>query len=416
MLALVASTLASCSSSLAYDWDAAPKNSDGSYNMFALTYNNADPNMSSLWKPGLDAATKNKNGFSKMSWNDAANDDSKALTFLDQALGDDTYDAYAINVVSQQNGATYLDKIAQKGRPVVFFNRELSTSSGDVDMETMNKKTNAYYVGIESAEGGRYEGKAMAEAINEKGFAAVDRNGDGKIGVYVVRGEDAHADAEARSIWAPIYLDAYLDNPNTTDAEITANYKPTAGKFASASGVDGVTFKKITWKGITTAKNTAGATWDAATAATNVEQTLSADTNKDIDVILSNNDGMAVAISNNATFKSSGVLIAGVDALADALQAVKDNPQYVASIRNDGKAQAQIVAKLLQNILNKTATTHKDDAGTELTDAELTAGIKVVTTKEAWNEDPDSIWFDKEHKAFRVHHVIINKSNVNELA
>lgn len=41
---------------------------------------------------------------------------------------------------------------------------------------------------------------------------------------------------------------------------------------------------------------------------------------------------------------------------------------------------------------------------------------KVVTTKADWLADAKSLWYDSEHKAFRVHHVILTPSNVNELA
>ncbi len=380
-------------------------NGSGLKKLYVSTYNNADPNMSNLWKPGYDANAE-RFGF-ESHWDDAANDDNKGLQNFKAAVTSNSYDAYALNLVSQTNGANYLNEIKKVNVPVVFWNRELAKSNGDIDVDLMKSYKNAYYVGIESAEGGRYEGRAIAEHILKNGgVTKFDRNSDGKVGVYVVKGEDGHADAEARCVWAPIYLDAFLAGM-TTDAEIMEAYKPTGN--LTGVNVPGVTFKKIEIIGCQTAKNTAGATWDPNTAATQVNNVLTGDNGTKVDVVLSNNDGMAVQIAKSKTFIDSKALIAGIDALPDAISQLKTNgSQYVASIRNDGKLQSKVVLQALKNMIDGKDITADMDKIDEFD--------KVVTTKAEWLADANSLWYDSEHKAFRVHHVILTPSNVNELA
>lgn len=137
----------------------------------------------------------------------------------------------------------------------------------------------------------------------------------------------------------------------TTDAEIMEAYKPTGN--LTGVNVPGVTFKKIEIIGCQTAKNTAGATWDPNTAATQVNNVLTGDNGTKVDVVLSNNDGMAVQIAKSKTFIDSKALIAGIDALPDAISQLKTNgSQYVASIRNDGKLQSKVVLQALKNMID----------------------------------------------------------------
>lgn len=176
------------------------------YKVWALTYNNADPNMSGLWKPGFNDFGQELN--ITVDWVDAANDETSAQNALDQAIATGGYDAYLINMVDQTNAATYLNKI-DSDVPVILWNREASDNTIMADYD------NAYYVGIESAEGGELQGQMAAEWFNAQLAAGVsidelDKNGDGKIGFIVVRGEKGHADAEARTVASPANLDAYL--------------------------------------------------------------------------------------------------------------------------------------------------------------------------------------------------------------
>lgn len=179
----------------------------GATKMFALTYQNSDPNMSGLWKPGFNDYGK-KLGVN-IQWTDGAGDDKRALEAVSQAAaaGND-YQAFLINPVDQTNIKSYIKAIRDvkenENKPIIIWNRE-------GDAETMKANENVYYVGIESAEGGRLQGQMAAEYImNNGGLAKFDRNGDGRIGFIVVRGEKGHPDAEARTVASPQYLEKFL--------------------------------------------------------------------------------------------------------------------------------------------------------------------------------------------------------------
>ena len=213
-----------------------------------------------------------------------------------------------------------------------------------------------------------------------------DRNGDGKLGVIVVRGEKGHLDAEARTLYAPMYLERFLTGGNTqADAEVsgtTYNYKNTWNKVEVKAIVDGT--------------DTAGTTWEPVTAANEVSRVLTEMGNQ-IDLVLSNNDGMANGIITNSVFKNSGIPIWGVDALNDALTEIKkEGTQFMGTVRNDGVSQAKVCVQVIKNILEG-----KDYA----------AGMEVVDTKEAWEANGNAIWKDTTNKALRVHHTMITKAN-----
>lgn len=173
---------------------------------YALTYNNTDPNMSGLWKPGFNDYGK-KLGV-QVDWVDAKNDDNAATSsILPQAATQD-YDAFLINPVAPDNLTTYINAIrsvpGNETKPIIVWNREGSK-------EAMATDANTYYVGIESAEGGRLQGEMAAEYIMANGgISKFDKNGDGKLGYVVIRGEKAHPDAEARTVASPEYFENTL--------------------------------------------------------------------------------------------------------------------------------------------------------------------------------------------------------------
>lgn len=173
---------------------------------YALTYNNTDPNMSGLWKPGFNDYGK-KLGV-QVDWYDAKNDDNAATSsMLPQAATQD-YDAFLINPVAPDNLTTYIKAIrsvpGNETKPIIVWNREGSK-------EAMAADANTYYVGIESAEGGRLQGEMAAEYIMANGgISKFDKNGDGKLGYVVIRGEKAHPDAEARTVASPEYFENTL--------------------------------------------------------------------------------------------------------------------------------------------------------------------------------------------------------------
>lgn len=346
--------------------------------LFILTYKLADPNMSGLWQPGFEDAAAEL-GYNKPSMSDSNGDNNNGLQLVEQAALK-PYAAYLLNIVDQTNAETYLSKVQGTGKPVIFWNRLPDPA------DTLKKYDKAYYVGIEAAEGGRYQGQMAAEYVNKTGFETLDRNGDGKLGVIVVRGEKGHPDAEDRTLYSPMYLERNLTGGN---AEASGTVSDTVYTTTN-------TWNKVEVLAIVDGTDTAGTTWEPVTAKNEVERVLN-EKGDEVDLVLSNNDGMALTIITGDNFKAAGIPIWGVDALDDALTEIKKaDTQLKGTVKNDGKSQAKVCVQIAKNLSDG-----KDVA----------EGLTVVSTKAEWEANSNAIWYDSTTKCFFVHHSMITAAN-----
>ncbi|XCB30627.1 substrate-binding domain-containing protein [Arcanobacterium hippocoleae] len=114
-------------------------------------------------------------------------------------------------------------------------------------------------------------------------------------------------------------------------------------------------------------KNSAGATWDAATAG-NAIATWSASFGEQIDVVISNNDGMGMAMFNGWS-KGEKVPTFGYDANSDAVAAIAEG--YGGTISQHADVQAYLTLRVLRNALDgvdiDTGIGKADAAGNVLT-------------------------------------------------
>ena len=115
-------------------------------------------------------------------------------------------------------------------------------------------------------------------------------------------------------------------------------------------------------------KNSAGATWDAATAG-NAIGTWSSSFGEQIDIIASNNDGMGMSMFN-AWSQENKVPTFGYDANSDAVAAIADG--YGGTISQHADVQAYLTLRVLRNALDgvdiDTGIGTADEAGNVLTD------------------------------------------------
>ena len=115
-------------------------------------------------------------------------------------------------------------------------------------------------------------------------------------------------------------------------------------------------------------KNSAGATWDAATAG-NAIGTWSSSFGEDIDVVVSNNDGMGMSMFN-AWSKDNKVPTFGYDANNDAVAAIADG--YGGTISQHADVQAYLTLRVLRNALDgvdvDTGIGTADEAGNVLSE------------------------------------------------
>ena len=89
--------------------------------------------------------------------------------------------------------------VANKDKPLVWFNRQPSNSStGELDKDALNFNTSTYYVGFDANQGAELQGEMVAKYIEDH-IDTIDQNGDGTIGYVLAIGDIGHNDSIART-------------------------------------------------------------------------------------------------------------------------------------------------------------------------------------------------------------------------
>ncbi len=254
-------------------------------------------------------------------------------------------------------------------KPLVWFNRQPSNSStGELDMTALNWNKDTYYVGFDANQGAELQGQMVADYITSHG-AELDRNGDGIIGYVLAIGDIGHNDSIARTRGVRSALGTAVDDANGVNAQpVGTNVDGSSTNVQDGSiEIDGTTYvvRELASQEM---KNSAGATWDAATAG-NAIGTWASSFGDQIDVVVSNNDGMGMAMFN-AWSKENNVPTFGYDANSDAVAAIADG--YAGTISQHADVQAYLTLRVLRNCLDgvdiNTGISVADDAGNVLTE------------------------------------------------
>ena len=257
--------------------------------------------------------------------------------------------------------------VANKDKPVVFFNRQPSNSStGELDMTTLNWNANTYYVGFDANQGGELEGQMVVDYIKEH-IDTIDRNGDGVIGYVLAIGDVGHNDSIARTRGCRKALGTAVEKDGAIVSEAAGTNVDGSATVVKDGELE-VNGKKYIVRELASQemKNSAGATWDAATAG-NALGSWATSFGDQIDVIVSNNDGMGMAMFN-AWSKENKVPTFGYDANSDAVAAIAEG--YAGTISQNPAVQAYLTLRLLRNSLDgvdiNTGISKADDAGNVL--------------------------------------------------
>lgn len=259
--------------------------------------------------------------------------------------------------------------VANKDKPLVWFNRQPSNSStGELDMAALTFNDNTYYVGFDANQGAEVQGTMIKEYI-ENNIDTIDRNGDGIIGYVLAIGDIGHNDSIARTRGVRKALGTGVDKDGDIDSEpVGTNVDGSA--TAVQDGTIEVNGKTYTVRELASQemKNSAGATWDAATAG-NAIGTWSSSFGDQIDIVASNNDGMGMSMFN-AWSKDNTVPTFGYDANSDAVAAIAEG--YGGTISQHADVQAYLTLRVLRNALDgvdvDTGIGTADDAGNVLSD------------------------------------------------
>ena len=259
-----------------------------------------DDNFMSLMRKEINKEAKALNDV-ELLMNDSQNAQSIQNDQVDVLLSKGVK-ALAINLVDPAAAPTIIGKAKPDNIPVVFFNK-------DPGAKAIGSYENAYYVGTDPKESGIIQGDLIAKQW--KANPALDLNKDGKIQYVLLKGEPGHPDAEARTKYVVEQLNA---------------------------------------KGIQTEQLFIDTgMWDAAMAKDKVDAWLSSSKANEIEVIISNNDGMAMGALEAARAHGKQLPIFGVDALPEVLQLIKKG-EIAGTVLNDGVNQGKAVVNLANNL------------------------------------------------------------------
>ena len=267
------------------------------------------------------------------------------------------------------SGGEATSDVANKDKPLVWFNRQPSNSStGELDMTALNFNDDTYYVGFDANQGAELQGTMVKDYI-EANIDTIDRNGDGVIGYVLAIGDIGHNDSIARTRGVRSALGTGVDADGNVNSEpIGTNTDGSATAVQDGSlevGGKTYTVRELASQEM---KNSAGATWDAATAG-NAIGTWASSFGDQIDVVVSNNDGMGMSMFN-AWSKDNKVPTFGYDANNDAVAAIAEG--YGGTISQHADVQAYLTLRVLRNALDgvdiDTGIGTADEAGNVLSE------------------------------------------------
>lgn len=212
-----------------------------------------------------------------------------------------------VNSVDRLACGALASKLDSRGVPVIFINREPLSSE-------IEDYPNVYYVGAAPAAQGMMQAEIVHSLIGDD-FASsrYDRNADGIIQLLILKGEQGHQDAERRTTSSIEALKSY-------------GYKVEVLDIAVAS-----------WSRLKAKK---------------VMESVYRRYPDQIELILSNNDDMALGALDYLKAKNRRFLILGVDGTKAGIAAVRDG-QLDGTVLNDAATQSRAIRELIDYILEE---------------------------------------------------------------
>lgn len=261
-----------------------------------------DDNFMSLMRKALEGEAA-ASGAVELLMNDSQNNQSTQNDQVDVLIAKGVK-ALAINLVDPAAAPTIIEKAKAAGLPVVFFNK-------DPGEEALKSYDKAYFVGTNPQQSGEIQGDLIGKTWKAK--PELDLNKDGVLDYVLLKGEPGHPDAEARTKFVIEKLNA--DGIKTNQLQLDTGM------------------------------------WDAAKAKDIMQAWLSGPTGKQIEVVIANNDAMAMGAVEAMKAQGNVLPTFGVDALPEALQMVKADT-LMGTVLNDGVGQAKAVYALAVDLAN----------------------------------------------------------------
>lgn len=261
-----------------------------------------DDNFMSLMRKALEGEAANLKT-AELLMNDSQNNQSEQNNQVDVLIAKGVK-ALAINLVDPAAATTVIEKAKAAGIPVVFFNKD----PGEAALKSYDK---AFYVGADPKQSGEIQGELIGKMWQAN--PNWDLNKDGTIDFVLLKGEPGHADAEARTKYV---------------------------------------IEKLTANGVKTNQlQLDTAMWDTAQGKDKMQAWLAGPNGKQIEVVIANNDAMAMGAVE--AMKAQGTVLPtfGVDAIPEALQMIKADT-LAGTVLNDGEGQAKAVYALAVDLAN----------------------------------------------------------------
>lgn len=207
-------------------------------------------------------------------------------------------DVMILNLVDVTAANAIINLAQEADIPIVFINREPETE----DMKIWPGKTT--YVGADATQSGTFQGEMIAETSNQG-----DINGDGQINYIMLQGDPQNVDAQQRTEFSIKALEDAGLTPNALSEPYQANWDSARGQEFTANAL--------------------------------------AQFGEDLEVVFSNNDGMAMGAiqSINSAGRTVGedIYLVGVDAIPEAIQALNDG-NLTGTVLNDHFNQSHTAA------------------------------------------------------------------------
>ncbi|MCI7238977.1 MAG: galactose ABC transporter substrate-binding protein [Peptoniphilaceae bacterium] len=218
-------------------------------------------------------------------------------------------DGILLNIVDISAAPTVMDTIKASGIPTTFFNRDMTESLSEEDLD------NFMFIGTNAPEAGVMQGEMITKLWEE---GKMDRNGNGVLDYVMLNGG--------------------LDNP---EAQARTEYSVKTIEEAGIE-VNEVAFQDAKWS--TDQAKTAMDTW--------------LQTNQDnIDAVISNNDDMAIgaisalqSVGLNTGSSEDNMVVVGVDA-TDLAVAEIDKGTMSGTVKQDAEGMAKALIDTMKNKL-----------------------------------------------------------------
>jgi methyl-galactoside transport system substrate-binding protein len=265
----------------------------------------------SLVKQSLEEIQTQNTSTVEFAFYDGKNDQTIQNEEIDKIMEEKAVDFILLNLVDTKSTKDVIDTIKQKNIPVILFNRE------PVDIDAIRSYNKAYFLGTNAREAGIIQGNILINAWN-KNKVTIDRNNDNVMQYIMLMGEIGNIEAIERTKYSVLTI----NNAGIKTQELglkVCNWNKEQGK--------------------------------------NETRALLSQLGNKIEVIISNNDSMAIgAIEalqeqgyNNGDITKI-IPVVGVDAIPEAQKLIKEGIM-TGSVLQDPYAMAKALYSVGMNLV-----------------------------------------------------------------